>query len=404
MTLLPSPKQGQANAVAFVDVHLRHVSRGEVEASLKFSGGQSNADAALADFDVSGYAASRNEVYPQPLRGASALSPFIRHGLLPLRRVWEHVSDGPTLDVEKFRDELMWQEFARHWYARLGVRTRAGIEQELKGGAAGDWDRSMACMELTVDELEEDGWLVNQTRKWLASEWSVRRGFRWQDGEDYFFRHLLDGSRAANRLGWQLAIGVGPSKPFGFTRWQVEKRAKSLCASCDLVHACPIEEWAPDPDYSPIAEPVDRRSHTPESDYGPSEPAITGAPDAVWLTAESLGLADPALVAHPHLPAVFVFDELLLAKLQLSPKRLIFLTETLAEIAATRPLEVHLGSPALVLDGRSLAATFAPVPGFRTRTRRIKPAALHPWPWLVSPGDSNVTAFRDWKKSVTLPR
>jgi len=36
----------------------------------------------------------------------------------------------------------------------------------------------------------------------------------------------------------------------------------------------------------------------------------------VWLTAESLGDADPALAAHADLPAVFVFDEPLLARLR----------------------------------------------------------------------------------------
>ncbi len=88
----------------------------------------------------------------------------------------------------------------------------------------------MACVDATVGELERDGWLVNQTRMWLASHWAVREGARWQDGEDRFFAHLLDGSRAANRLGWQWTTGVGSSKPYGFSRSQVEKRAPQLCA------------------------------------------------------------------------------------------------------------------------------------------------------------------------------
>ncbi|MGB1631262.1 MAG: FAD-binding domain-containing protein, partial [Acidimicrobiales bacterium] len=70
-----------------------------------------------------------------------------------------------------------------------------------------------------VDELETDGWLVNQTRMWLAGDWTVRWGQDWRRGEDRFFRHLLDGSRAANRLGWQWTTGVGASKSYGFSRW-----------------------------------------------------------------------------------------------------------------------------------------------------------------------------------------
>ena len=88
------------------------------------SGRPTAADAALAAFDVAGYAAGRNEVWPESRRGASRLSPYIRHGLLTLQQAWEHVGDGPARDRTKFRDELLWQEYARHLYARLGERTR----------------------------------------------------------------------------------------------------------------------------------------------------------------------------------------------------------------------------------------------------------------------------------------
>lgn len=412
MTSQPLPQLDPADAASFVEQHMRHLVDGEIEASLRFAGGQQHADAALAAFDVAGYAADRNEVYPQPSRGASGLSPYIRHGSLSLRRVWDHVAGGPARDVSKFRNELLWQEYARHWYARLGPRTDRGIRQGLNAtqrlsysGATDGWNRDMACIELPLDELEEDGWLVNQTRMWLASEWAVRRGYQWQEGEDFFFRHLLDGSRAANRLGWQWTVGVGSNKPYGFSRWQVEKRAKSLCASCDLVHDCPIESWPDDPTYAPIEQPVELAgSFDVPLEAGPVDPEISGEPEAVWLTAESLGIDDPALAANPDLPAVFVFDEPLLAKLRLSAKRLIFLTQTLAEIGTRRPIELHLGRPAEVLADRPVATTFAPVPGFRARAARIEPVAVYPWPWLARPSSGSVSSFSAWQKAVKTPR
>jgi deoxyribodipyrimidine photo-lyase len=270
---------------------------------------------------------------------------------------------------------------------------------------AAGWNTEMACMELTVDELEEDGWLVNQTRMWLASEWSVRRGMDWRDGEDIFFRHLLDGSRAANRLGWQWTVGVGSNKSYGFSRWQVEKRAKSLCASCDLVHSCPIEDWPDDPEFGPAEQPVELgRADDPTLAAGPTEPSISGQPDAVWLTAESLGVDDPALAAHPGVPVVFVFDEPLLARLDLSAKRLVFLTEILAELATERTVELHLGAPGDVLADRAVAVTFAPVPGFARRVELVDPVALHPWPWLTRPSGGSVASFSAWRKSVKRPR
>ena len=188
------------------------------------------ADAALAAYDVAGMPPSATRLASRVASwrvGAVAVHP--PRAAAAADGVGA-VAGGPPRDVEKFRDELLWQEFARHWYARLGVRhaprrpprTRRWCRHRRRSTG---WDRSMACMASTVGELERDGWLVNQTRMWLASDWSVRNGHRWQDGEDRFFTHLLDGSRAANRLGWQWTTGVGSSKHYGFSRWQVEKRA-----------------------------------------------------------------------------------------------------------------------------------------------------------------------------------
>ncbi len=399
---LPTPEPGQAGAERYVADHLGDLVADDVRGSDSFRGGQSAADQALASVNLVGYAASRNTVSPLRERGSTAISPYVRHGLLTLQQVWDSV-DGPPEDRAKFRNELLWQEFARHWYARLGERTREGLVREL---AVSDrpslvdssaLDRSMACLDLVVGELEDEGWMVNQSRLWFASHWSVRSGRSWQEGEDFLFRHLLDGSRAANRLGWQWAVGVGSSQAYNFTRWQVEERAAGLCASCDLVHACPVENWPNEPEYRGTEQPIELRVSSRNGNLtGPSRPVVTGQPDVVWLTAESLGVTDPASAAYPDLPLVFVFDEPLLRNLKLSSKRLVFLVETLAELALSRSLEVYRGAPVDVLNGRSLAVTFAPVPGFTRKARRLAPVSLHPWPWLRHPSDQSLVSFSAW--------
>ncbi|MGA7689771.1 MAG: FAD-binding domain-containing protein [Jiangellales bacterium] len=401
---LPTPEVG--DEVAWVRSHLADLAAEDassIRASTSFRGGQSAADAALASFDVTGYARARNEVWPQPRRGASRLSPYIRHNLLCLPRVWDHVDGGPPRDVAKYRDELLWQEYARHLYARLGPALSRPLRHlPRESHAVGNpWDRRMACVDLAVTELEQDGWLVNQTRMWLASQWTVRAGWRWRDGEDAFFAHLLDGSRAANRLGWQWTVGTGTGRPYGFSRHQVTKRAPGLCQRCALSRACPIEDW-PTTDPGPTTDPPPGLRHDVdlERTAGPSEPQTTGRPEAVWLTAESLGCDDPALAAHPDLPAVFVFDDPLLRRLRLSGKRLVFLAETLSELARWRRVEVHRGDPRDVLTGRALAVTFAPVPGFAHRARVIAPVAIHPYPWLRRPGAGPLTSFSAWRKHL----
>ena len=55
----------------------------------------------------------------------------------------------------------------------------------------------------------------------------------------------------------------------------------------------------------------------------------------LWIHAEALGPANPALVAHPGTPAVFVFDRELIVQAGLSLKRLGFLYECLLELPVT---------------------------------------------------------------------
>lgn len=405
MTVLPIPESHLVSE--WVATHLGHLVDGKVEPSRRFRGGQAAADLALEELDITGYAARRNEVWPADRRGATMLSPYIRHGLLTLPRVWGTVATAPSKDREKFRDELLWQEFSRHLYARAGRGTAAPLRFEpgwFVDAPEDPWAGDMACVQLAIDGLEQDGWLANQTRMWLASHWAVRHGADWTVGEDRFFRHLLDGSRAANRTGWQWTIGTVTGKPYGFSRWQVQKRAPGLCTGCPHRKLCPIHDW---PEERTL-RPVDAANAVGDLDgvvdvtaeAGPSEPVVDRPAEVVWLTAESLGDDDPALLAHPDLPAVFVFDEPLLAKLRLSGKRLVFLADCLTDLAHRRPLEVVLGDPATVLAGRPLATTFAPVPGNRRLRAQLDVAALHPWPWLRRPAGGPVTSFSAWRRGL----
>ena len=55
----------------------------------------------------------------------------------------------------------------------------------------------------------------------------------------------------------------------------------------------------------------------------------------LWINGEALGPTNPALLAHPEAPAVFVFDRKLIAQAGLSLKRLGFLYECLLELPVT---------------------------------------------------------------------
>ncbi len=159
MPILPAP---QPNAgLEWVRSHLAHLSGDEPRAS-RIRGGQAAADAALATLDLTGYARTRSQVLPEAARGASGLSPYIRHGLLTLPQVWQAAGAAPPADRSKYRDELLWQEYARHLYARIGPGLAQSLRTEPRVTSSQDpWPREMACMGRTVGELEQDGWLVN---------------------------------------------------------------------------------------------------------------------------------------------------------------------------------------------------------------------------------------------------
>lgn len=391
------------DVVGWVRAHLGDLVDGEVVASTAFDGSQAAADAAMAALDITGYARHRNEVWPPDRRGVSRLSPWIRHGLVTLPRAWATVAGAPAADRRKFRSELQWQEYARHLYAQVGTALRRPL-RHAPDRAAGPWPgepwpREMACVELAIGELERDGWMVNQARMWMASQWTIRGHGGWDAGQDHYFRHLLDGSRAANGLGWQWVVGAQTGRSHGFSRAQVERRAPGLCDGCPLASACPIEEWpATEGGQRVVAPATLAAERSPGWAAGPSEVLARRDPSVVWLTAESLGDEDPALAGHPDLPVVFVFDEPLLRRLRLSGKRLVFLAQALADVGRHRRLEVHRGRPVEVLADRDPAVTFTPVPGWRANSRALQPAVVHPWPWLRRPDGGSVASFSKWNR------
>lgn len=196
--------------------------------------------------------------------------------------------------------------------------------------------------------------------------------------------------------------GTATGKPYAFSQWQVQKRAPSLCRRCPLRRDCPIEAWpsVDDPARLHEPDPLLRADPDPAATAGPRTAEVdpaAGEPRAVWLHGESMDLEDPALAAHPELPVVWVWDEPLLARLRLSPLRLVFLAETLAGVRAERELVVRRGDVAAELAGHGpVAVTYAPVPGWRTRAVRVRPAVVHPWPWLRRPHGGPVASYSSW--------
>ena len=116
----------------------------------------------------------------------------------------------------------------------------------------------------------------------------------------------------------------------------------------------------------------------------------------MWVSGSSASIKATASAGEP------VFDEALLARLRLTGKRLVFLTECLADLAERRVVQVWRGDPVEVMGGIRVATTYAPVPGWHRRSRVIELGEVHPWPWLVRPHGGPAGSFTSWRQAAGL--
>lgn len=213
-------------------------------------GGRAAALERLRSFDPRTYAATRNDVIR---RGVSALSPYIRHGVLSLPELRDYLitTYGAGPGVAKFVNELAWRAFWQLLYAALGerieqdleppkypMRRRPDLPADVETGTTG-----LPCIDTALAELFATGYLHNHARMWVAAYLQHWRGVDWRAGAALFYRHLLDGDPASNNLSWQWVGGLFSRKPYFFNRQNVDRFSGGrYCADCPLATGgCPFD-------------------------------------------------------------------------------------------------------------------------------------------------------------------
>jgi deoxyribodipyrimidine photo-lyase len=357
---------------------------------------------------------------------------------------------------EKLIAELGWRDYWQRlwrqwgdgiWHDREPLKTgyppdayAPDLPADLAAAATG-----LACIDAFAAELMGTGWLHNHARMWLAAYVVHWRRVRWQAGARWFLRHLLDGDPASNNLSWQWVASSFSHKPYLFNRSNLERFSSGrFCAACPLADrrgagGCPFDAsyealqarlFRPGAPLAPAAAPP---STPPPS---PSLPALTPlaagpAPrrPLVWVHGEALGPANPALLAHPAAPALFVFDADLIAgrtattggiaaagpgAVPLAPGRLRFLRECLAEL----PVDVREGevasellAAAAALGADGIVTSRAVDPRFATIAAQVAVAlplqVLEPEPFVAlpfdGPGAPDLRRFsRYWRRAEPL--
>jgi deoxyribodipyrimidine photo-lyase len=204
---------------------------------------------------VYAYAKNRNRM---DLDGTSALSPYIRFGMLGLKQAVhsaqqaicaalsrrpelavshrraaaalgtngvEGQSKGQIINEEEKRgaevwlNELIWREFyiqiLYHFphVAKTAFNTALtnipwrNDEAEFKAWTEGQ--SGFPIVDAAMRQLSETGWMHNRARMIVASFLVKDLLIDWRWGEWWFMQNLLDGDPAANNGGWQWTAGTG---------------------------------------------------------------------------------------------------------------------------------------------------------------------------------------------------
>ena len=187
-----------------------------------FPAGEAEARRRLVDFatgPLSDYADARNRL---DLDGTSALSPYLRLGMLSARQA-AHTAfsarQSAAPGAEVWLNELIWREFYHAILYHYPHVLKTALNPELRcipwRNAPADlqaWQAGLTgypVVDAAMRQLAALGWMHNRGRMIVASFLVKDLLINWQLGERWFMQSLVDGDPAANNGGWQWTAGVG---------------------------------------------------------------------------------------------------------------------------------------------------------------------------------------------------
>ena len=170
------------------------------------------------------YGETRNRM---DLEGTSALSPYLRFGMLSPRQAAQQTvaamfaapDEAARRSAETYLNELIWREFytAIMYYFPSVLRQEfnpalrqiawRSAPAELRAWQAGQ--TGVPVVDAAMRQLAQTGWMHNRARMIVASFLVKNLLIDWREGERWFMQHLVDGDPAANNGGWQWTAGTG---------------------------------------------------------------------------------------------------------------------------------------------------------------------------------------------------
>ncbi|MCM8771972.1 MAG: DNA photolyase family protein [Candidatus Omnitrophica bacterium] len=175
----------------------------------------------LRSFKFKDYEEKRNRL---DIDGTSKLSPYIRFGIVSLRKILKEVTEQSGKD-NLFIKELAWREF---WYhIKINFSGFKDIEfQEKRRNLK--WENNEKFLDAFINaktgypiidaaiiQLKEENWIHNRLRMILANFLTKDLLIDWRIGEEFFKQYLIDYDEVVNVGNWQWCTSVGPDpKPF----------------------------------------------------------------------------------------------------------------------------------------------------------------------------------------------
>ncbi len=176
--------------------------------------GEAGAQARLAAFVAEGLGQYRAHRDLPGCDGTSRLSPHLAWGEISPRQLW-HAGAA----CEKFRDEMLWREFAAHLLWHHPTLPDTPLRAEFAAmpwrddpAALRAWQRGQTGIPIVdagMRQLWQTGWMHNRVRMIVASFLVKHLLLPWQHGEKWFWDTLVDADLAQNAASWQWVAGSG---------------------------------------------------------------------------------------------------------------------------------------------------------------------------------------------------